>query len=193
MTENFTADPLSPLERRTYKPMAAEVLRRLLAAQEAGQIEDPWLPFPQRGCTFSFGPNRDIPLPIGALFLLWSAGPPFVQDCPDCRGQLYMISCGGLLVVGGGSLVCTGCGFDFYQSLGGLGQVSKILDESPIAGTPFRHTGMCFGGAYASDGAQLGALLGVEFALDDETADDEISVSIKRTGEKLRLHMDIRA
>ncbi len=179
MTENYIPNPLSPLKRQKHKPATAEVLRRLLAAQEAGQIEDPWLPFPQRSCCFSFGPNRDSPLPIGALFLLWSAGSPFVQDCRDCGGRMYMISFGGLLVIGGGRLVCTGCGFAFYQRVGGLPRWSLILDESPLAGTQFRPTGAHFGGAHPSDGAQLFAFLGVDLPPDVATPDDEVSLSVK--------------
>ncbi len=184
-------DPLAPLKPRKYKPGTAEVLRRLLAA---GPIDDLWLPFPQWTCCFAFGPNRKAPLPVGALFLLWGAGTPWVQDCPECGGQAYMISFGGLLNMGGGRLVCTGCGLDLYQPLGGLGTVSQILDRSPIAGTPFRHTGMRFGGAYPSDGAQRRAQLGVELPLDAKTPEDEVSFSINTgAGKKTRLHIDLAA
>ncbi len=31
---------------------------------------DPWLPFPQNGCCYAFGPEGRS-LPIGALLLLW--------------------------------------------------------------------------------------------------------------------------
>jgi len=179
MTEYCIPDPLSPLERKRHRPTTAEVLRRLLAAQEAGQIDDLWLPFPQRSCCFVFGPNRNIPLPIGALFLLWSAGSPFVQDCPECGSRAYMNLFGGLLAIGGGRLVCIGCGLSYYQSLGGLATVSRILEGSPIGGTPFLHTGMRFGGAYPSDGARLRAFLGVELPPDDVTAEDGVSFSIK--------------
>ncbi len=186
--------PLVPLKPRQYRPGTAEVLRRLLAAQEAGQIKDLWLPFPQWNCCFAFGPDRDVPLPVGALFLLWSAGPPWVQACPECGGQAYMISFGGLLSIGGGRLVCTGCALDLSQSLGGLPTLSNILRSSPIAGTPFRNTGMRYGGTYPSDGAQLRALLGVELPLDAKTAEDGVSVSIKLgAGKKTRLHIDLGA
>ena len=170
--------PLLPLERRKHMPTTAEVLRRLLAAKEARRIQDLWLPFPQRSCCFSFGPDGG-PVPIGALFLLWSAGSPFVQDCRDCGGRMYMISFGGLLVIGGGRLVCAGCGFAFYQPLGNLGRVSEILRKSPLARTQFRPTGAHFGGAHSSDGAQLFAFLGVDLPPDVATPDDEVSLSVK--------------
>ena len=55
-------------------PETAQVLRRLIERRVAGLELDPWLPLPQRGCCFSFGPQKQ-PVPIGALFLLWSDRP----------------------------------------------------------------------------------------------------------------------
>ena len=163
--EECTPEPLFPLEREKYRPITAEVLRRLLAAKK---IDDLWMPFPQRMCCFSFGRNRDRPLPIGALFLLWDAGSPFAQNCPDCGGQAYMVSFGGLLAIGGGYLVCTGCGNEYFQSLGGFPKISEILEQSPLAGTEFRYRGARFGGVYPSDGLELCAFLGMEPPPDDE-------------------------
>ena len=89
--------------------------------------------------------------------------------------------------------MCTGCGLDYYQSLGGLPTVSRILDGSPIAGTPFRHTAMRFGGAFSSDGAKLCAFLGVP-PPGDELADDGVSLTINTgAGKKTRLHIDFGA
>ena len=193
MTKNYMPDPLLPLKRREHRPITAEVLRRLIAVQEAGQIKDLWLPFPQRCCCFAFGPSGKEPLPIGALFLLWSAGPPFVQDCPECGGRAYMTCFGGFLSMGGGGLVCTGCGLDFFQPFGGLPAWGLILDRSPIAGTPFRHTATRFGGAFSSDGAKLCAFLGVP-PPGDELADDGVSLTINTgAGKKTRLHIDFGA
>ena len=163
--------PLAPLEPRKYRPGTAEVLRRLLAA---GPIDDLWLPFPQWTCSFAFGPTGKAPLPVGALLLLWGAGPPWAQDCPECGGRAYMTDFGGLLSIGGGGLVCTGCGTSYSQSLGGLPSVTGILGESAIAGTPFRYMGSMFGGAYTSDGAELCAFLGVP-PHSDELASDGVS------------------
>lgn len=168
--KKYISDPFFPLEREKYRPITADVLKRLLAAKEAKRIKDLWLPFPQRMCCFSFGPNRDMPLPIGALFLLWDAGSPFAQDCPDCGGQAYMVSFGGLLANGGGYLVCTDCGNEYFQWLGGFPKISEILKESPLADSEFRFTGMKFGGVYPSDGAELCAFLGMEPPPDDEIA-----------------------
>src|ERR1700674_4529279 len=33
-----------------------------------------------------------MPDEIGAMLLLWSAGAPFVQVCPDCGSRTYMVS-----------------------------------------------------------------------------------------------------
>ena len=95
-----------------------------------------------------------------------------------------MTDFGGLLSLGGGGLVCTGCGTSYIQWLGGLGTVGRILGESPIARTPFRNTGMMFGGAHTSDGAKLCAFLGVPQP-GDELAGDGVSFGIKAgTGSK---------
>ncbi len=193
MTNSYMPTPLLPLERREHRPITAEVLRRLIAAQEAGQIRDLWLPFPQRCCCFAFGPSGEEPLPIGALFLLWSAGPPWAQDCPECGGRAYITCFGGFLSMGGGGLGCTGCGLDFYQPFGGLLAWGRILDKSPIAGTPFRRMGMRYGGAYSSDGTKLCAFLGVP-PPGDELADDGVSVSIKLGADrKTRFYIDLGA
>ena len=186
MTKSYMPTPLLPLKRREHRPITAEVLRRLIAFQEAGQIKDLWLPFPQRCCCFAFGSSGKEPLPIGALFLLWSAGPPWAQDCPECGGRAYITCFGGFLSMGGGGLGCTGCGLDFYQPFGSLPAWGLILDKSPIAGTPFRRMGMRYGGAYSSDGTKLCAFLGVP-PPGDELADDGVSMGISRSVlEKLR-------
>ncbi len=193
MTKNYMTKPLLPLERRENRPITAEVLRRLIAVQEAGQIKDLWLPFPQRCCCFAFGSSGKEPLPIGALFLLWSAGPPWAQDCPECGGRAYITCFGGFLSMGGGGLGCTGCGLDFYQPFGSLPAWGLILDKSPIAGTPFRRMGMRYGGAYSSDGTKLCAFLGVP-PPGDELADDGVSLTINAgAGKKTRLHIDLGA
>ncbi len=87
---------LEPLKRSRPMPVRARVLRLLLERRDAGLEIDPWLPFPQKHCCFSFGPE-DGPVPVGALFLLWSAGPPYAQACPDCKTTAYMVSFGGFL------------------------------------------------------------------------------------------------
>ena len=145
-------------------PETAQVLRRLLERRDAGMELDPWLPFPQKGCCFFFGPQKQ-PVPIGALSLLWSAGSPYVQPCQACGKPAYMISFGGLLSGGGGTLVCPSCGHSFR--IGGLGRVRDLLATGPLGGTEFRPTGALFGGVIDSDGRRLCELLGVRVPTDD--------------------------
>ena len=154
-------ETLSPLSNPKPKPAIAEVLRLLLRAVESGRELDPWLSFPQTGCCFSFGPEGK-PLPIGALHLLWSEGSPFVQECPDCGDKIYMIYFGGLLSMGGGSLVRVGCGQSWFQFMGGLGRVGRIIKETSIGESCFHLKGGRFGGAFGSDGAELCKLLGAK-------------------------------
>jgi hypothetical protein len=101
-----------------------------------------------------------------------------LSEKPECGDRAYMIDFGGLMSIGGGGLVCIGCGLRLDQSLGGLSKVSDILRKSPLKGTPFRHTSGRFGGTYPSDGAQLCAYLGVERPSDDETTEDGASLRI---------------
>lgn len=145
-----------PLERRTSSATnaVAELLRRLLTLADRDGSLDMWLAFPQNGCSFGFGhPPR--PLPIGALFVLWAHGYPFTQPCPACGHTLRMISFGGLLTIGGGTLICATCEESFFQPIGGLGTVSQVLRGTKLGRTEFAPSRMVFGGAVRSDGAAL--------------------------------------
>jgi hypothetical protein len=149
---------LTSTRRSTHAGFLATVLRRLDAAD--AHTLDPWLPFPQNGCSFAFGqPPR--PLPIGALRLLWAQGHPFTQACPVCSQPVRVVFMGGLLTIGGGRLICAACEGDFFQSVGPLTSVATLLDSSSLRGTEFAPSLMVFGGAVGSDGAQLLAGLGL--------------------------------
>lgn len=145
---------------RPSDPFVAEVLRRLLA--RAPDSLDPWLPFPQNACSYSFGrPQRPSqPLPIGALWRLWDSGFPFRAPCPSCDARLHMFAMGGLLTIGGGFLVCPGCNGGYFCSIGNVSTVGALVAER-LQGTEFRPTGFVFGGAVGSDGASLLAELGL--------------------------------
>ena len=133
------------------RPETALVLRSLIEQRDAGVRLDPWLPFPQRGCCYSFGPHKQ-PVPIGALFLLWSAGSPYVQPCQACGEPAYMISFSGMLSDGGGSLLCPSCSHSCLHRIGGLLRVRELLATSPLETSAFRPTGMVLSGVIGIDG-----------------------------------------
>jgi hypothetical protein len=152
---------IRPLKQLKRVPNKAKLLRKLLEFVATGRYIGPWLTFPQDSCCFAFGPYRE-PVPIGALFLLWSAGWPYLQECPKCHGKAYMVEFGGLLVYGGGTLICPTCENEWYQELGSLPKIAlEYIYKSPLIGTEFSPTGSVFGGAYASDGKRLREFLGV--------------------------------
>jgi len=156
MTENVIPEPLRPLEPRERQPETAEVLRRLLATD---RWVDPWLPFPQTSCRFLFG--QDKPLPVGALFLLWNAGLPWAQTCPQCGGTAYAVDFGAaLMAIGWIVLVCTDCERELWQPAGHLMDISRLLDKT-LARTRFRPTSMFYGGSRPSNGAELRVALGL--------------------------------
>ena len=153
---------LRPLERRqrSWEARAiAEALRCILTLTPQRAL-DPWLPFPQNGCTFGFGePPR--PLPVGALFTLWRTGVPFTRLCPACAHTVRVVSFGGLLTIGGGRMICSRCDGEFYQPWdGGLRGVASIV-RNGLRGTEFAPTTMVFGRSIASDGRALLAELGL--------------------------------
>ena len=157
------------MTRQEMMPAVADMLRRLVIARQSGREPDPWLPFPQNACSFSFG-VRKAPLPIGALFVLWDCGHPFVQPCPDCGEKAYMVSFGGLLSAGGGKLACTGCAQAWFHFVGGMSRVFALIDATPLRRTQFRATSGLFGGAIASNGEGLRAALAAEMPPDMEEA-----------------------
>lgn len=168
-----------------HGPFLAEVLRRL--AQRSPESLDPWLPFPQSGCSYGFGrPPR--PLPIGALRLLWAHGHPFRQPCPDCGSDLHMISMGGLLAVGGGRLICIGCDAEFFQSIGNLPIVGGIVAQA-LQGTEFKPTSMVYGGCVGSDGAKLLRELGLPLV----GREPEDGVVRLENGVRLRFGLEVPA
>lgn len=155
-------------------PGTAEVIRRILAREKSGPPLDPWLPFPQRSCCFSFG-ERESPIPVGALLRLWESGRPFRQACPACGGNSYMIACGGLLTISSGIMICTGCGQRWSHRLrGGIGSAHSMIKNSVLQGTEFEVKSGRFGGAVSSDGTTLCKELGI-----DPPADESPAVSLR--------------
>ena len=164
------------LRKNGSLPNNAVLLGKLVRHFDSELPINLWLTFPQQSCTFCFGPDRQA-VPIGALALLWSAGSPYRQACPDCGTDAYAVSFGGLLAIGGIVLLCPSCQAEWIHPLQGMMAVGKVLKESPIAGTPFEPTGAYYGAAYGSDGHELRAFLGVE-----EEPDPEEGVSLTLEG-----------
>ena len=71
MSENTHS--LAPLREHGEAPELTLVLRQLHQRVHAGAPPDPWLAFPQSECCYGFGEDKR-PVPIGALFYLWSFG-----------------------------------------------------------------------------------------------------------------------
>ena len=65
------------------RPEQATLIGCVLMFQQELLELDPWLPFPQKACCYSFGPDKR-PLPIGALVTLWSRWPEAMGTCPEC-------------------------------------------------------------------------------------------------------------
>jgi len=64
--------------KEPWAPQRASLVRNVLAFRD--QL-DPWLPFPQNDCCFGFGEDS-LPLPLGALFILWERWPAITGPSP---------------------------------------------------------------------------------------------------------------
>ena len=145
----------------------ALALHALLDSSISLNALDPWLPFPQRECSFAFGDGYQ-PIPIGCLGLLWEQKGPFVQECPNCGKQTYVIAFSGLLTIGGARLVCPSCATAFWDLIeGGLVGVAQYLRSGPLRGTVFEPKAMVLGSSFSSNGKDLLGELGVDIEKDD--------------------------
>jgi len=112
-------------------PEKASLVRNVLAFRD--QL-DPWLPFPQNACCFSFGADG-LPLPVGALLVLWERWPAITGPCPVCGGQGYGVGFLGFLSTGWIPGVCIECERSLTRNVGGLGwlddEIKPILKGSP--------------------------------------------------------------
>jgi hypothetical protein len=136
--------------RETFR---AAVIRGVLQHREQLLRLDPWLPFPQTACCFTFG-RDDRPIPVGALFVLWDRWAEFTGPCPECGSAGYGFAFGGMLTVGGVVGCCTGCERHLFRQIGGLATVGRVVDAY-LKGTPFFLKSGFFGGTQGSDGQEL--------------------------------------
>ena len=132
----------------------AAVIRNVVKLKDELLNLNPWLSFPQSRCCYSFG-ERNQPLPVGALFILWEEWPACTGSCPACGGSsVFGYAFGGLLNIGGVSACCVACERKLYRHIGGLGTVTEqiypILRQTPY----FIKTGL-FGGAFEGPRAPL--------------------------------------
>ena len=121
------------------------------------------------------------------MWRLWDTGFPFRAPCLVCDATLHMVSMGGLLTIGGGRLVCPGCGGGFFCSIGNVSTVGALVAER-LQGTEFRPTGFVFGGSVGSDGAALLAELGLP-----PLRQPEEGIVVRADGIRTRLGFDATA
>ena len=114
---------------------------------------DRWMPFPQTSCSFAFG-KQARPLPIGALFRLWSECPAITGTCVSCGGRVLAYSCGGLASVGSVSACCEACGRLHSRFVGGLPAALDVIGPS-LAGTEFEVSKMSMGECFPGPGEPL--------------------------------------
>jgi hypothetical protein len=127
-----------------------EILRGVSEHREPLRRLHPWVPFPQNGTCFAFG-QRKLPLPVGALFVLWEQSPEFVSPCPHCQTGTALGYCfGGLFAIGGINQDCLDCGKESTNRYGGFVRLQQLV-EPLLADTPFYVSGKRFGAAYSGE------------------------------------------
>ncbi len=127
-------------------PEIASILRGMLKFKEELLALDPWLPFPQNTCCYSFG-AEGRPMPIGALFILWEKWPESTRPCADCGGASFGFGWGGFFSMGGMVGYCSVCGSAFSQPIGGLSQTCAQFGPF-LRDTPYFVKRSMFGGTY---------------------------------------------
>jgi hypothetical protein len=143
--------PWEPRDRFDHE--RAAIIRAVLRMSRLRNQIDPWLPFPQNSCTFSFGKD-DRPLPIGALRYLWKKWPAFSGKCPVCGGPGLGYAFGGLLSTGAVTGCCINCATMLCRRIGGLGTIAEEL-RPLLRSTPFYLISGRFGGTFAGPRAPL--------------------------------------
>ena len=123
-------------EKPAFKyPEIASVIRGVQKFKKELLQLDPWLPFPQNTCCYSFG-SEGRPLPLGALFILWEKWPESTQPCSACGGASFGFGWGGFFSMGGVIGYCCVCGNAFSKPTGGLWETCSKF-EPFLKDTPF--------------------------------------------------------
>jgi hypothetical protein len=111
---------------RRATPETVRFLRALRGRARVLVARDPWIPVPQQGCNFAFGPNA-LPLPIGALMHLWEHWRAMHGGCSLCGGEVWGYSIGGMITVGGVRGCCLVCEHDAVRRIGGMVAVADLV------------------------------------------------------------------
>jgi len=131
-------------EKREENRETAMIIRSMIKHKKELLKMDEWLPFPTNSCCYSFGENQK-PIPIGALYILWTKSKEMRGTCPLCNSSIYGYAFGGLLVIGGIMGVCINCDMRFFKSIGNLSTVAETIDKH-LSNTQFKIKTMSFGG-----------------------------------------------
>lgn len=134
-------------------PEIAQLLRGCLKFEQVLAQDHPWLPCPASVSSFSFGTDRK-PLPIGALFLLWSNCPELTTTCSSCGGRVLCRGFVGLLSTGIVEAVCVDCTRIYSRWIAGLMAIHRLIGP-PLKDTEFRVCGGSLGGGFKGRRAPL--------------------------------------
>ncbi len=138
---------MEPKKVQAFKyPEIASILRGMLKFKKELLELDPWLPFPQNTCCYSFGADGR-PLPIGALFILWEKWPECTKPCSACGGASFGFGWGGFFSMGGVVGYCSVCGSAFSKPIGGLSQTCAQFGPL-LRDTPYFVKQSMWGGTY---------------------------------------------
>ena len=127
------------------RPELVKLLRGIGAVRQELLARDPWVPVPQRSCTFSFG-EAGRPRRVGALLHLGGGGAAWWGRGPGWGGMGVGYTFGGFLAIGGIQGICLDCAADLKQrTAGGPWQLRQV--EPVLEGTPFGVHRFHFGAA----------------------------------------------
>jgi len=99
------------------RPNLMMLLRGLFRRLDDLVERDPWLPVPQSGCCFAFGPEKR-PLPVGALDILLHEDWPGHDRCPIVLGVAHALHLRGVREGGGEKSCCSAAAASTISSSG---------------------------------------------------------------------------